>query len=136
MGKRTTEALRVLKVGLEVLQVDQMQKPLPKFPNIQVKLSIDKEVVPKKISYLRISIALEEKVERKIQDMLDTNIIEAVKGPVDWISPMVVVPKGKDDIRICINMRGPKQAIQREHYPLPVIDTLINKLRGSRILLK
>uniref|UniRef100_A0A182W823 Reverse transcriptase domain-containing protein n=1 Tax=Anopheles minimus TaxID=112268 RepID=A0A182W823_9DIPT len=103
---------------------------------IQVKLSIDKEIVPKKISYLRVPIALEDKVERKIQEMLETDIIEPVKGPVDWISPMVVVPKGNDDIRICINMRGPNQAIQREHYPLPIIDTLLNKLRGSRIFSK
>ncbi|XP_049277861.1 uncharacterized protein K02A2.6-like [Anopheles funestus] len=136
LGKRTAEALRVLKVGLEVLQIDKTKKAFPKFPDIQVKLSIDKAVVPKKISYLRVPIALEEKVERKIQDMLDTDIIEPVKGPVDWISPMVVVPKGKDDIRICINMRGPNQAIHREHYPLPVIDTLLNKLRGSRLFSK
>lgn len=45
--------------------------------------------------------------------------------------PMVVVPKGKDDIRLCINMRCPNEAIQREQFPLPVIETFLNKLRGA-----
>ena len=45
---------------------------------------------------------------------------------------MVVVPKGKDDIRICINKKHPNEAIQREHFPLPVIDTFLNKLRGCK----
>ncbi|XP_055523009.1 uncharacterized protein K02A2.6-like [Wyeomyia smithii] len=45
---------------------------------------------------------------------------------------MVIVPKGKDDVRICINMKHPNGAIQREHYPLPVIDTFLIKLRGSK----
>ncbi|XP_055522624.1 uncharacterized protein K02A2.6-like [Wyeomyia smithii] len=49
---------------------------------------------------------------------------------------MVVVPKGTNDIRLCINMRYPNQAIQREHYPLPLIDTLLNKLKGATLFSK
>lgn len=64
--------------------------------------------------------------------MLLTDVIERVEGSPEWISPMVVVPKGKDDVRICINMKHPNKAIQREHYPLPIIDTFLNKLRGSK----
>ncbi|XP_039443104.1 uncharacterized protein K02A2.6-like [Culex pipiens pallens] len=74
---------------------------------------------------------MEEKVDMKIKQMLESDIIEPAVGPPEWISPMVVVPKGNDDIRLCINMKYPNEAIQREHYPLPMIDTLLNKLRGS-----
>lgn len=79
---------------------------------------------------------MEEKDNQKLQEMLDADIIEAVIGPAKWISPMVVVPEGKDDIRLCINMRYPNKAIQREHYPLPMIDTLFNKLKGVKIFSK
>ncbi|XP_062557174.1 uncharacterized protein K02A2.6-like [Armigeres subalbatus] len=79
---------------------------------------------------------MEDKVNRKLQEMLDADIIEPVLGPSDWISPMVVVPKGSDDIRLCINMRYPNQAIQREHYPLPIIDNLLNKLKGAVVFSK
>lgn len=132
LSKNTSEELRVLKVGLDVLQVNTALKPFPKFPGVVVKLSIDKAVPPKKLAYLRIPAAMEKKVDDKIQEMLLTDVIERVEGSPEWISPMVVVPKGKDDVRICINMRHPNEAIQREHYPLPVIDTFLNKLRGSK----
>ncbi|XP_055634193.1 uncharacterized protein K02A2.6-like [Toxorhynchites rutilus septentrionalis] len=131
LSKRTAEELKVLKVGLAVLSIVQDKVPFPKFPNIQLKLSIDRTVSPRKVAYLKIPVAMEEKVNQKLQQMLNTDIIEPVFGPSEWISPMVVVPKGTDDIRLCINMRYPNQAIQREHYPLPLIDTLLNKLKGA-----
>ncbi|XP_055527582.1 uncharacterized protein K02A2.6-like [Wyeomyia smithii] len=141
LSKRTSEELRVLKIGLHVLQIDQNCKrelntpneTFPKFPGIQVKLFIDPTVPPRKIAYLRIPAALEKKVDDKIEEMLRSDVIERVEGPADWISPMVIVPKGKDDVRICINMKHPNEAIQREHYPLPVIETFLNKLRGSKV---
>lgn len=43
LSKSTAEELKVLKVGLEVQSIE-IKQPFPKFPNIQVKLSIDKTV--------------------------------------------------------------------------------------------
>lgn len=133
LSKRTAEELKVLKVGLDVMHIDVVHDPFPKFPNIQVKLSINPNILPKKISYLRIPVPMEKLVDDKIQEMLRTDIIELAVGPPEWISPMVVVPKGQNDIRLCIDMRRPNEAIQREHYPLPVIDTFLNKLRGCTV---
>ncbi|XP_058816278.1 uncharacterized protein K02A2.6-like [Topomyia yanbarensis] len=130
LSKATAEELKVLKVGLEVQNVEVSQ-PFPKFPNMQVKLSIDKTITPRKLAYLRVPEPMKEKVDKKIVEMLSNDIIERAVGPPDWISPMVVVPKGRDDIRLCINMKFPNEAIQREHYPLPVIETFLNKLRGA-----
>lgn len=136
LSKRTAEELKILKVGLSVNSLHSKCNPFPKFPGIQVKLCIDTSITPKKIAYLRIPAAMEDKVDAKIQEMLEQEIIEPVTGPPEWISPMVVVPKGKDKIRLCINMKYPNQAIQREHYPLPMIDTLLNKLKGSKFFSK
>lgn len=131
LSKRTAEDLKVLKVGLDVFRVETKENPFPKFPNVEVKLSIDQSVTPRKIAYLRVPAPVEHKVDSKILEMLRTDIIERVEGPPEWISPMVVVPKGKNDVRLCINMRYPNEAIQRDHYPLPVIDTFLNRLRGA-----
>lgn len=62
LSKRTSEELRVLKVGLDVLHVDTNVKPFPKFPGVLVKLSIDQTVPPMKIAYLRVPAAMEKKV--------------------------------------------------------------------------
>ncbi|XP_062703966.1 uncharacterized protein K02A2.6-like [Aedes albopictus] len=133
LSKTTAEELNVLKVGLDVHQVEETVNPFPKFPNVQVKLSVDPSIPPKKVAYLRIPEPMKDKVDEKIQEMLRQDIIEPVRGPPDWISPLVIVPKGKGDVRLCVNMRFPNQAIQREHYPIPVIDTVLNELRGSTV---
>lgn len=77
LSKRTSEDLRVLKIGLDVLHVDRdvetevnaSVKPFPKFPGVQVKLSIDPTVPPRKIAYLRIPSALEKKVKIQNKNM-------------------------------------------------------------------
>lgn len=132
LSKTTAEELNVLRVGLDVHQVDESVNPFPKFPNVQVKLSVDPSIPPRKVAYLRIPEALKQKVDEKIQEMLQQDIIEPVIGPPDWISPLVIVPKGKGDVRLCVNMKFPNEAIQREHYPIPVIDTFLNELRGAK----
>ncbi|XP_062557692.1 uncharacterized protein LOC134222542 [Armigeres subalbatus] len=65
LSKRTAEDLKVLKVGLEVQSIVVGNEAFPKFPNVQIKLSIDSRVPPKKIAYLRIPAAMEQKVDQK-----------------------------------------------------------------------
>lgn len=130
--KATAEELKVLKVGLEVNQVKVEERPFPKFTNVLLKLAIDKTVPPRKLAYYRVPAPLEEKVNEKIMALLRSDIIERAQGAQEWISPLVVVPKGKGDVRLCVNMKFPNEAIKREHFPLPVIETFLNKLRGAR----
>lgn len=66
LSKRTSEELKLLKIGLDVLHLNEDEgvssRPFPKFPGVQVKLSIDHAVPPKKIAYLRVPSAMEQKV--------------------------------------------------------------------------
>lgn len=68
----------------------------------------------------------------------DSDIIEHTSGPTPWVSPIVVFPKpnNPDKIRLCVDMRMPNQAIQREHHPQPVIDDLITDLNGAKYFSK
>ena len=49
-----------------------------------------------------------------------------------WISSMVTVPKKNGQLRICLDPKGLNAAIQREHYPLPVIEDVATSLNGAR----
>lgn len=129
--KSTAERLKVLKVGLNVNLIEKKVKPFPKFANVLVKLAIDESVPPRKLAYYRVPAPLEEKVNEKLLLLLQSDIIEKAPGAQEWISPLVVVPKGKGDVRLCVNMKLPNEAIKREHFPLPVIETFLNKLRGA-----
>lgn len=133
LSYQTSTALKILKIGLDVNTIQaELAKPFPKFPGVLVKLQVDPSIVPKQLAYYRVPAAVEELVEQKLDEMLQKDIIEKVNGPSTWISPMLVIPKGKSDIRICVDMREPNKAIKREHHPMPIIETFLNKLRGAR----
>lgn len=61
LSKATSEELRVLKVGLDVHNVTDSGMPFPKFSGVQVKLSIDRTIPPKKVAYLRVPAAMEKR---------------------------------------------------------------------------
>lgn len=85
----------------------------------------------------RIPYPLKEKVTKKINELLDLDIIEKVSGPTTWVSPAVFAPKpGKDEVRICVNMRCANEAIQREKIPIPTVDEVLEELNGSTVFSK
>ena len=49
----------------------------------------------------------------KINELEENEIIEKVKGPTTWVSPLVIAPKHNGDICITVDMRVANQAIKR-----------------------
>lgn len=130
LGKETATNLVVLKIGIEVAAVHASSKNIgeilqAKHPEVfngfgklkgrAVKLHIDPNVKPVAQPIRRTPFSLRSKVEAKIQELVDLDIIEPAQGPTTWVNPVVVVPKsGGGDIRLCKDMRRANQAIQRE----------------------
>ncbi|XP_030750619.1 uncharacterized protein K02A2.6-like [Sitophilus oryzae] len=127
LGKETAQRLGVLKIGLDINRIVEIQ-PFPKIRNVIVQLSIDQSVKPVQQPLRRVPIAIEPLVQRKLEEALQRDIIEPVEGHSPWISPIVITFKADGDIRICIDMRRANQAILRENYPLPTFDTIMTKL--------
>lgn len=65
--------------------------------------------------YRRVPVALEEAVDKKIDELLKQGIIEVVNGPSKWISPVVVVSKENDVY---------DEAVERENHPLPTMEDI------------
>lgn len=133
LGKDTAIKLGVLKLGIGVNAVDGR---FPKFKDVQIHIPIDTSVKPVSQPCRRVPIPLESKINKKIQELVDLDIIEPVNGPSDWISPLVPVLKQDGDIRICIDMRRANQAIIREKHPLPTMDQLMPRFRNAKIFSK
>jgi hypothetical protein len=131
LGKISAMNLGVLRVGLDICNVNQ-DSPFPKIKNVKIQLKIDPNVRPVVQPYRRIPIALEEKVENKLNDALKMGIIEPVEYS-PWVSPIVVVLKNDKDIRVCVDMRMANQAILRENYPMPTFDDLIHRLKDAKV---
>ena len=68
----------------------------------ELKLHIDDSVKPVAQHVRRIPFGLREKVDKKLDELLELYIIEGVpEGPSGWISRLVVVPKS-DSAWICV----------------------------------
>ncbi|XP_063411616.1 uncharacterized protein K02A2.6-like [Mytilus trossulus] len=149
LGHKTSIELGVLKIETNVNTVtDNVVKTnyTSKFPkvfsgvgklvNFQLKIPIDKRIQPVIQPLRRIPYHLRGKLEEKLNELVEQDIIEAVNGPSQWTSPIVVVPKKNGDIRICVDMRRANLAVMRERYPIPTVDEVIQDLNQSKVFSK
>ncbi|XP_053376976.1 uncharacterized protein K02A2.6-like [Mercenaria mercenaria] len=146
LGYCTATALKVLKIGANINKVESNEEFKRKYPacfqgtgklkDFQLKLHIDKTVEPVAQPVRRLPFSLREKVEQKIEDLESKDIIEKTTGPTPFVSPLVVVPKGNNDVRICVDMRQANRAILRERHPIPTVDEVIHDMNSATIFSK
>ena len=151
LGRDTAVGLGVLKMGVDVAAVSTCPKIIgellqQKYPQVfkivgklkvrTVQLHIDTDVRPIAQPIRKTPFSLRSKVENKIKELVDLDIIEPVEGPTPWVNPVVVVPKPGGDIRLCIDMRRANEAIRRARHPIPTVDEITQSISGSKIFSK
>ena len=145
--KDTAMKLGVLKIGVDIATVAEAKQTLKQqFPEVfsgigklkskQVTLHVDPNVKPVAQPLRRTPFNLQERVEKKIRELLDCDIIEEVDGPTPWVNPVVIIPKADGDIRLCIDMRRANEAILRGRHPIPTVDELLHSMNGSKVFSK
>jgi hypothetical protein len=107
-----------------------------KLKDHQVRLHVDPSVTPVAQTVRRIPFSLRDKVESKVKELQELDIIEPVEGPTPWVSPVVVVPKPSGDIRLCVDMRRANEAIIRERHPIPTVDEVLQTVNQSTVFSK
>jgi len=65
-------------------------------------------------------------VDKQFQEWLSEGIRPSC---LEYASPIVLVKKKDDTLRLCIDYRGLNKKIVRDHYPLPLIDDQIDRLQ-------
>lgn len=99
-----------------------------------VKIELSENHVPYVAhSARRIPIPWIPKVKQKLAKMEEAGVIEKITEPTDWCSPMLVVPKRNDDIRLCVDLRKLNLAVKRERHYLPVLTDVLHQLTESSI---
>lgn len=63
-------------------------------------------------------------------------IISKVDEPTEWCAGMVVVPKAKGKVRICVDLTKLDESILSEYHPLPSVDHTLAQLAGATIFSK
>ena len=97
--------------------------------NYKVKFHIYETVPPVVQPARPVPFHLREKLNRELQAMEESNIIEEHHGPAPWVSNLVVSPKG-DDIRVTVDMRNANKAIKMTHIPIPTPEEVRSRFAG------
>jgi len=98
---------------------------LGKLKNVQLDIPIDKDVKPVAQQMCRVTFSWRDKLEQKLNELVDLDVFERAEGPAPWISPDVVVSKPNGDLHLCVAMRQGNGAI-REGHRIPIIDEILH----------
>lgn len=90
----------------------------------------DPSMLPIKQRYRFRNPRMQTVVNGEVDWMLNEGVIEPSKSP--WSSPAMVVSKKDGRPRFCIDFRQLNQVTERDAYPLPFINAILEKLRCAR----
>lgn len=84
--------------------------------------------IPISVKPYRLSPIRQQQLRVKLDEMLEADIIEESESP--WSAPVVLVPKGENDIRVCIDYRRLNSITVPDRYPLPRMDDLLQQAKA------
>jgi len=114
---------------------------------VQHRIHLNEDATPKKDPQRRLNPILQEAVHAEIVKLLDNGIIHPIFDS-QWVSPVhaiskksgftVVENENKElvqtrfptKIRVCIDYRKLNAATRKDHFPLPFIDQMLERLAG------
>lgn len=102
-----------------------------RLPGVQ-KITLHENAVPKIIPARSIPVTLEPLVKAELQNLEAQGIISKVTEPTEWVSPLVIVEKKDNKIRICLDPKYINEAIKREHYHLPTVENILAKVGNAK----
>uniref|UniRef100_A0A8R1HID4 RNA-directed DNA polymerase n=1 Tax=Caenorhabditis japonica TaxID=281687 RepID=A0A8R1HID4_CAEJA len=78
----------------------------------------------------RVPVKYQAELQKHINGLLLSERITESNTP--WISPIVLVPKKNGSLRVCLNFRKLNEVTVPDNFPLPRIDSIIEKVGGSK----
>ena len=143
--------LRKLRLNWDELRVHHLSSPIAtlidrygslfseeqgELKGFTAHLALKEGAQPSYIPAREIPYAMRAKVEADLDRLVKRGVIYKVKHS-KWASPIVVVPKPDNAIRVCGDYKPTvNPQLKVDQYPLPRPDDLINKLRGGKIFTK
>ena len=114
---------------------------------VQHRIHLNEDATPKRDPQRRLNPIMQEAVHAEIVKLLDNGIIYPISDS-QWVSPVHAVPKKSGfsvaenenkelvqtrlptKIRVCIDYRKLNAATRKDHFPLPFIDQMLERLAG------
>lgn len=148
LGFSTAIRYSVLDIGLDVpirhsdffgheahyAQAVSIVEEFPKFNIPPVSLKYNADMPPARNVYTHIPAAYKALTKQELDFLLLSGIVEQVTIDMDrsFCSSLLVVPKGKNDIRLVIDLRGPNRCIYRIPFKMPTLETVLMELHDAK----
>nr|GFA11309.1 DNA-directed DNA polymerase [Tanacetum cinerariifolium] len=112
------------------------------------KILLEEDYSPKVQSQRRVNPKIYDVIKKEVEKLLDTGLIYPISDS-PWVSPIHCVPKKggitiiKNDEnelvptrlvtgwRVCIDYRKLNEATRKDHFPLPFMDQMLERLAGN-----
>lgn len=97
--------------GWQTIAVITADDSFPKFNIPAIKISYDLSKPPCRNIFMNVPVAMKHVVGQRLDELTSAGIIERVTDSMDrsFCSSMLVVPKGPNDFRLVIDLRGPNR---------------------------
>nr|GFA16410.1 reverse transcriptase domain-containing protein [Tanacetum cinerariifolium] len=112
------------------------------------KILIEEDFSPKVQSQRRVNPKIQDVIKKEVEKLLDAGLIYPISDSL-WVSPIHCVPKKggmtviKNDEnelvptllvtgwRVCIDYMKLNEATRKDHFPLPFMDQMLERLAGN-----
>jgi hypothetical protein len=99
---------------------------------IQHTIPLKPEVKPFQQKLQKYHPSLEPLMCQELKKLLDAKIIFQVRHSA-WVENLVPVRKKSGEIRLCVDFRNLNRASEKDNYPVPPMEKLLQTMSGSEI---
>nr|GFB94180.1 reverse transcriptase domain-containing protein [Tanacetum cinerariifolium] len=112
------------------------------------KILLEEDYEPKVQSQRRVNLKIHDVIKKEVEKLLDAGLIYPISNS-PWVSPVHCVPKkggmtivtnDENELvstrlvtgwRVCIDYRKLNEATRKDHFPLPFMDQMLERLAGN-----
>ena len=96
-------------------------------------VAIETKGEPVKIKQHEIAQQFRQDVDKEVSKMLQTGVIEKIKDPKGWNSPILCVAKRDKSVRVCANFKNTinKRLCRPDPFPAPAIEEVFKSIEDG-----
>ena len=113
---------------------EELPEELPPWRDVNHKIKVLPGQTPPSQPPYRLSEFEERELHKQIADLLRRGLIEPSTSP--YAAPVLFVRKADGKLRLCCDYRRLNAITERDPYPLPLPQRLIDKLTGAKFFTK
>ena len=150
IGSTAAQSMNLIEVKHDnILKVSNYSKPLTRevimkdYADVfegqgllpgECSLQIDETVRPSVQPPRRIPISMKKPLKDELDRLEEEGIISKETEPTDWVNGLhCAIKSGSGKLRICLDPKPLNAALQRNHYPMRILDDVLPELNQLKV---